>query len=132
MAQTVSQNRCVQRVQFYNLDRVGSLPYQEKFDLVVANPPHYLECPGDPNYQRIAVDANWQAHREFFANIGGYLNPDAVILLQENQAGSLGGPAEFVPMIESNGLRLTAYWTSPKHFDRDGPTQIYYLEIRQK
>ena len=132
VAETVRQNRCVDRARFYNLDHVAGLPNHERFDLVVANPPHYLECPGDLNYQRIAVDPDWQAHREFFANIGGYLNPDAVVLLQENQAGSLQGPAEFLPMIESNGLRLTAYWTSSRYFERDGPTQIYYLEIRQK
>lgn len=132
VAQTVQRNLCVDRVRFHNVDRVGALPDHERFDLVVANPPHYLECPGDANYQRIAVDVDWQAHREFFANIGSYLNPDAVILLQENQAGSLTGPAEFLPMIESNGLRLTAYWTSADYFDRAGPTQIYYLEIRQK
>ena len=132
VAETVRLNACADRVRFHNLDRVGTLPDLERFDLVVANPPHYLECPGDSNYQRIAVDVNWQAHQEFYAHIGRYLNPDAVILLQENQAGSLQGPAEFLPMIESNGLRLTAYWTSAAYFDRAGPTQIYYLEIRQK
>lgn len=132
VAQTVKRNQCADRARFLHLDHVAYLPDHERFDLVVANPPHYLECPGDSNYQRIAVDANWQAHREFFANIGKHLNPDAVILLQENQAGSLAGPAEFLSMIESNGLRLTAYWTSAAYFDRNGPTQIYYLEIRQK
>jgi methylase of polypeptide subunit release factors len=132
VVQTVQRNQCGDRARFLHLDNVAHLPDHERFDLIVANPPHYLECPGDSNYQRIAVDVDWQAHREFFANIGGYLNPNALILLQENQAGSLAGPAEFLPMIESNGLRLTAYWTSPTYFDRAGPTQIYYLEIRQK
>ena len=132
VTETIRQNRCQDRARFYNLDRIGSLPRHERFDLVVANPPHYRECPGDINYQRIAVDTDWQTHQEFYANIRQYLNPDAVILMQENQAGSLGGPAEFLPMIESNGLILTAYWTSPTYFDRSGPTQIYYLEIRQK
>lgn len=132
VAETVRQNRCGDRARFYNLDRVGDLPDQERFDLVVANPPHYLECPGDLNYQRIAVDQHWRAHLEFYANIGRHLNPDAVILMQENQAGSLAGPAEFLPMIEGNGLKLTGYWTSDQYFDRSGPTQIYYLEIRQK
>ena len=120
------------RVQFYNLDRVSAFPDHERFDLVVANPPHYLVCPGDDNYQRIAVDPDWQAHEEFYGHIGNHLNPDGMILMQENQAGSLQGPAEFLPMIERNGLRLTGYWTSPQHFDRAGPTQIYYMEIRQK
>jgi methylase of polypeptide subunit release factors len=132
VADTVGRNRCGDRVQFYNLDRVSALPDHERFDLVVANPPHYLTCPGDDNYQRIAVDTGWTAHQEFYRHIGSHLNPDGMILMQENQAGSLLGPAEFLPMIEHNGLRVTAYWTSPQHFDRSGPTQIYYLEIRQK
>lgn len=132
VADTVRQNQCGHRARFYNLDRVASLPSDEKFDLVVANPPHYLLCPGNDNYQRIAVDPDWQAHKEFYASIGGYLTPDAVILLQENQAGSLKGPAEFYTMIERHSLKVTAYWTSPQHFDCHGPTQIYYMEIRQK
>ena len=132
VAHTVRQNQCEDRAQFYNLDRVAALPDHERFDLVVANPPHYLQCPGDDNYQRIAVDTHWQAHQEFYANISHYLNAGAVILMQENQAGSLQGPAEWLSMIERNGLALTAYWTSGLHWDRSGPTQIYYLEIRQK
>lgn len=132
VAATVQQNHCQDRARFYNLDRVALLPPTERFDLVVANPPHYLECPGDANYQRLAVDPGWHAHEEFYQNIGRYINPGAVILMQENQAGSLGGPAEFMPMIERNGLQVTAYWSSADHFDRSGPTQIYYLEIRQK
>ena len=132
VAETVKHNGCSDRVQFYNLDRVSALPDHEHFDLVVANPPHYLTCPGDDNYQRIAVDPDWRAHEEFYRHIGSHLNPDAVILLQENQAGSLLGPAEFLPMIELNGLRCTGYWTSPQYFDRSGTAQIYYMEIRQK
>jgi len=132
VAETVRSNHCSDHARFYCLDRIAAMPDNERFDLVVANPPHYLTCPGDDNYQRIAVDTDWQAHEEFYRHIGSHLNPDAVILMQENQAGSLLGPAEFLPMIERNGLRLTGYWTSPQYFDRSGPAQIYYMEIRQK
>lgn len=132
VALTVQNNHCDHRARFRNLDRVALLPESDRFDLVVANPPHYLTCPGDANYQRIAVDQRWQAHEEFYGSIGRHLNPGATILMQENQAGSLLGPAEFMPMIERNGLAVTGYWTSARYFDRAGPTQIYYLEIRQK
>ena len=130
--QTTSANLCSDRVDFYCLDNVADIPQHEIFDLIVANPPHYLQCPGDSNYQRIAVDTEWQAHREFFANIGKHMHEHSIILLQENHAGSLDGPNEFFGMIDRNGLKVTGYWTSPQHFDRSGPTQIYYLEIRQK
>lgn len=129
---TARANGCESQVRFFNADRISLLPRDQQFDLVVANPPHYLQCPGDDNYQRIAVDQGWQAHYEFYQNISGYLNPESVILMQENQAGSLLGPGEFMPMIEAHGLKVTGYWTSPGYFDRSGPTQIYYLEIRQK
>lgn len=132
VAETVTRNQIGTRTTFYCRCEIAQLPNDEQFDLIVANPPHYLECQGNANYQRIAVDPNWQVHREFYRNIGCHMRPEAVILMQENQAGSLGGPAEFRNMIEQSGLRITGYFTSPQHFDTRGPTQIYYLEIRQK
>lgn len=116
----------------YVTGTVSGLPESEKFDLVVANPPHFLQCPGDDNYQRIAVDANWSAHREFFANIGRHLLPNGVILLQENQAGSLNRERDFEPFIDAAGLEITAVINSPSHYTPDHYTQIYYIEIRQK
>jgi len=132
VSDTTRRNHIEHRTTFYCLDQIAQLPDTEQFDLVVANPPHYLECPGDQNYQRIAVDPDWQAHREFYLHIRRHLRPDGVILMQENQAGSLDGPAEFRDMIDRAGLSITAYFTSPQHFDTQGPTQIYYIEIRQK
>jgi hypothetical protein len=128
---TVKQHSLSDRVSCYASDTVGNIPGHEQFDLVVANPPHYLECPGDENYQRIAVDHDWQAHNEFFKNIGFHLTDDGIILLQENQAGSIKGPAGWADMIDRNGLTLTAYWSSPRWFDSHGPTQIYYMEIQK-
>lgn len=120
------------RVAWRLSDRIADLP-DHQFDLVVANPPHYLECPGDDDYQRIAVDPNWRAHREFFENIGQRLADDGVILLQENQAGSIQGVEEFREMIESNGLAITEVIQSPGYWHHPGPwCQIYYIEIRAK
>lgn len=130
--ETTLRNQVQNQTTFYCCDRIAQLPDDEQFDLIVANPPHYLECPGDANYQRIAVDPDWQAHREFYQHIRHHMLPDAVMLMQENQAGSLSGPAEFRDMIERAGLRITGYFTSPEHYDTQGPTQIYYIEIRKK
>jgi methylase of polypeptide subunit release factors len=129
---TTNINLCGDHTSFYCCDRISDLPPDEMFDLIVANPPHYLQCPGDANYQRIAVDPDWQAHREFYSHIGRHMNPDSVILMQENQAGSIDGPVEFRDMIYRAGLKITGYFTSDLHYDTAGPTQIYYLEIRQK
>lgn len=125
----ITAQQCPGQVTTYVTDSLSVLPKFEQFDLVVANPPHYLECPGDDNYQRIAVDINWQAHQDFYAHIGQHLAPDAVILMQENMAGSLGGIKDFEPFINNNNLEIQKWFTSPKYFDISGPTQIYYIEI---
>lgn len=129
--QTAEINR-LNTVSAYVTGTVAGLPADEKFDLVVANPPHFLQCPGDDNYQRIAVDHNWQAHQEFFANISDHLEPGAVILLQENQAGSLNREKDFEPFIAAAGLEITAVFDSANHYTPNHYTQIYYIEIRQK
>jgi methylase of polypeptide subunit release factors len=116
----------------YNVGLISALPKHERFDLVVSNPPHFLTCPGDDNYQRIAVDQNWTAHQEFFAHIGQYLLPNAVILLQENQAGSLKRAQEFESLIDAGGLEITGVFNSPNHYIQDQHTQIYYIKIRKK
>lgn len=126
---TIQTNQLQDCVSAYVGNSLSILPKHEQFDLVVANPPHYLECPGDDNYQRIAVDIDWQAHRDFFAHIGRHLTSDGVILLQENQAGSLNGVEDFRPFIESNNLKIKDSFKSNKFYDSDGPTQIYYIEI---
>ena len=92
----------------------------------------FRSCPGNDNYQRIAVDVDWAAHQEFFVNIGQHLLPNGVILLQENQAGSLRREAEFEQYINNAGLEITDVFNSPKHYTPDHYTQIYYIEIRQK
>jgi methylase of polypeptide subunit release factors len=129
VATTVRTNQLQHCVSAYVGNSLSVLPDYEQFDLVVANPPHYLECPGDDNYQRIAVDINWQAHQDFFAYIGQHLTDDGVILLQENQAGSLNGVEDFRPFIEGNNLKITDCFRSTQYYDSSGPTQIYYIEI---
>lgn len=132
VATTIAMNHLDDYVDAYLADSLSLLPKDLKFDLVVANPPHYLECPGDDNYQRIAVDLGWRAHRDFFAHIGQHLTEDGVILLQENRAGSLNGVEDFREMIEHNGLYITDHYNSIEFFDTNGPMQIYYIEIRAR
>ena len=117
-------------VRTYHGDSLSCLPAHERFDLVIANPPHYLQCPGDENYQRLAVDPDWQAHKDFFEHISYHLPADGMILLQENQAGSMRREAEWRSMIEQNGLRINAVFDSPGFYNQPGPwCQIYYIEI---
>lgn len=122
-------NGCGDRVTAYATAFVADLPEFEQFDLVVSNPPHFLECPGNDNIQRIKVDENWQAHREFFINIKHHLAPNGVILLQENQAGSLNREQDFAADIESAGLKITKVFDSQKYYTPNDHTQIYYIEL---
>lgn len=117
-------------VQAYLGSSLACLPADQRFDLVVANPPHYLECEGGDNYQRLAVDPDWKAHRDFFEHIGDHLDSDGMILLQENQAGSLRREAEWRDVIEANGLMVRSVFDSPRWYNSPGPwCQIYYIEI---
>jgi methylase of polypeptide subunit release factors len=117
------------RASAYATAAVAGLPIAKQFDLVVANPPHFLECPGDDNIQRIKVDADWAAHREFFLSIKQHLLPNGIILLQENQAGSLAREQEFEADINESGLKITAVFDSKRYYTPNDHTQIYYIEI---
>jgi len=132
VAMTIQENQLQSTASGYTTGTVSGLPPHEKFDLVVANPPHFLTCPGDDNYQRIAVDQNWAAHQEFFQNIAQHLLPGGIVLLQENQAGSLNREQDFAPFIESAGLTVTAVFDSPQYYTPGHHTQIYYIEIQKK
>jgi methylase of polypeptide subunit release factors len=120
------------RASAYATSSVAGLPIIKQFDLVVANPPHFLTCPGDDTIQRIKVDQNWAAHQDFFVNIKQHLMPNGVILLQENQAGSIAREKEFEGDIQSAGLRITAVFNSKHYYTPNDHTQIYYIEIQHQ
>ena len=55
--------------------------------------------------------------------------PNGVILLQENQAGSLNRERDFAADIDAAGLKITAVFNSDQYYTPDDHTQIYYIEI---
>lgn len=104
--------------------RVGGLPEDEKFDLVVANPPHVDDFfsflrnsrlqRGNPisflSAARMCVDHKFSAHKEFFANIKNYLTEDADILLIENSDNfTLKGWARENGLQHVNSYKLPVY-----------------------
>jgi methylase of polypeptide subunit release factors len=79
-------------VKTYCLDSIANLPITEKFDLIVANPPHFSfpifhQEHVFKNNHRIYLDTNWQIHKDFFENISKHLADDGIILLQESSWG---------------------------------------------
>lgn len=76
-------------VNYYVCDKVNSMPKNQKFDLVVANPPHALYdhwiSVGEEydTIHRLTVDLDWHLHKEFYENIVSYLNPNADIYISQ-------------------------------------------------
>jgi len=130
-------NHCESLVDLYLLKDLSLLPKDQKFDLIVSNPPHANGFDDEDswfsNNNRLTSDINWEAHRNFFFNIKDHLLPDGIILLQENYAGST--VETFSQWIQNAGLKITDTFDSPKYYqDFDENTwpkiKIYYIEIR--
>lgn len=98
---TVADNGLTDRVAVYHSDNLKSIPATEQWDLVVSNPPHFVDdLIGDLK----GHDPDWSLHRAFYAGVGKHLKPDGVICLQENNRGSTA--ETFRAMIEQAGLRI--------------------------
>lgn len=117
-------NDFLDRVKVIISDTVGNLPEEEKFDLVVANPPHVDDFfaflrnskmqRGNPlsflSAARMCVDHKFSAHKEFFKNIRKYLTDDADLLLIENTDNfTLKGWARENGLQHINSYKLPVY-----------------------
>jgi methylase of polypeptide subunit release factors len=99
----ISDNGLEEKVAAFMSDNLGNIPSQEKWDLVVSNPPHFddvKEFLGDLR----GHDDGWHIHRKFFSQVGQFLNPGGVIVLQENNFGSTA--ETFREMVEAEGLEI--------------------------
>ena len=98
---TVRVNKLDDRVSVYQSDNLKNIPASEIWNLIVSNPPHFIDqYEGDIR----AHDPNWQIHRNFFETVGDHLAKDGVIILQENNRGSV--VETFRPMIEQSGFEI--------------------------
>lgn len=81
IARTIVENGFKGRVRFYLSDNLKGLPPEERFDLVVGNPPWaYREIPGLAN-PLIPNDPGWRLHRDFFGGISEHLADNAEIVV---------------------------------------------------
>lgn len=98
---TVRYNRLGDRVTVYHSDNLKAIPASEQWDLIVSNPPHF---PVDRITDIRLHDPSFQLHRDFFNDVGKFLKPNGVIVLQEN---NLGSTAEtFREMVDAASLRI--------------------------
>lgn len=119
---TSEANNITDRVTTYQCDEVNKIPKHEKFDLIVANPPHcFNPFPGDniDHAIRLVVDQDWKIHKEFFNNITSYLLPDADIFLSET-----GIYQEHIQLAKQNGLKFKGTLPAPALCKDAGDTSI--------
>lgn len=99
---TIAENDLSDRVGVTRSDNLRQIPPGERWDLVVANPPHYGRYVFRQDLRD--DDLRWRIHREFFETVAQFLEPGGMIVLVENRLGSR--PQTFRPMIEAAGLKV--------------------------
>lgn len=120
------------RAQAYCAPDLSWLEPGHEFDLVVGNPPPartYADFDVRPenydhgfdNYNRIFVDPDWAAHRDFVNNINRNLAPGAVVLIKNNFARVSKGDWE--PLLKGTGLRIV------RAFRERWLPAMWYLEL---
>lgn len=130
---SVEANQLADRVSVYHSDNLKNISASERWNLVVSNPPHFVETYVDGvrtdeySGDRRAYDPEWSIHREFFATVKAFLAPGGVIILQENGAGSTAD--SFRDMIEQAGLEIIfVQGGAPQRVPLGG---IYYIGIKR-
>jgi predicted RNA methylase len=115
---TAAHNELEDRVVVYRSDALEQIPDSERWDLVVANPPHFSERNADIRI----FDPGWELHRRFYASVASHMNPGGLVVMAENQAGS--DPELFEEMIRAGGGQPLAI--HPGTDIHGGPNGIYY------
>lgn len=122
---TVRLNHLEDRVSVYHSNNLRSIPANERWNLVVSNPPHFIDqYEGDIR----AHDPGWAIHREFFDTIHRHLTDDGVIVLQENNRGSV--VETFREMIDTAGLEIV--FTHGDHKELTTESIFYFVGIIKK
>jgi methylase of polypeptide subunit release factors len=122
---TVAANKLEDRVTVYLSDNLKSIPKSEQWDLVVSNPPHFV----DRYFGNLrAHDPDWRIHREFLSTVEPFLMPGAVIILQENSAGAT--VETFRGMIEGAGFKIVFVQGGYKELTADH--RFFYIGIMRR
>lgn len=117
---TIEANGLHDRVSLYHSNNLHAIPEKEQWDLVVGNPPHFID---DHHGNLRAFDKDWQIHEKFYEQVSDHLAPGGVILIQENNRGS--SLYDFKKMIESNGLSVVYH--SEHDLNRSKHDRFYFI-----
>jgi hypothetical protein len=101
---TAAFNGIEDRVRVYLSDGLDAIPHEERWDLVVGNPPNYSST--GPAQDLRGSDPLWNLRRRFYREIGGFLQPGGNVIMVEDERAS--APETFEPMIREGGGQLRA------------------------
>jgi hypothetical protein len=118
---TAAHNDLEERVVVYKSDALDQIPASERWDLVVANPPHFLPQPAQAPDARV-FDPGWDLHRRFYGSVARHMNPDGLVIMAESQGGS--DPELFAEIIRDGGGQPLA--AHPGTDIRGRPNGVYY------
>jgi methylase of polypeptide subunit release factors len=104
--QTVANNNLANQVRVYDSDCFDELPKGDKFDLIIANPPHCGTANDSPGGHSSLLynDVGWQVHKKFYRQVPEYATATTRIILQED--AELSNAEDFREIIESAGLEV--------------------------
>jgi len=107
---TTEFNGLSDRVRYYVSNLLENIPSDLRFDLVIANPPHFRDLSfcskygcDDTNILK-TMDKDFALHRAFYHGIVDYLRPGGSVVFVENSEAS--SPEDFKKMITESGLRF--------------------------
>jgi methylase of polypeptide subunit release factors len=102
--ETIRRNHLEDRVRVYRSDCLDDIPADERWDLVVGNPPHFDGSEDDYRSAIRLIDPNWTIHRKLYRDVAAHLRPGGRVMLQEN--GHASRPEDFAEMIAGSGLEI--------------------------
>lgn len=118
---TAKFNGIEHRVTTYVSDCLSQIPADERWDMVVGNPPTLL--PGGREDDILSNDPDWKVHKSFYASIKRFMKPGGHVMMVEDRGFS--APELFEPMILNGGGKLVA--TLPGKNLRGQDFEKYYM-----
>jgi methylase of polypeptide subunit release factors len=118
---TAVYNELQDVVTVYESDVFDAIPESEQWDLVIGNPPHFLDDPDRPDNVKV-VDRDWQVHERFYTSVARHMRPGGVVVMSENTAAT--DPEVFADMIRRGGGNPVA--AHPGTDIQGRPNGLYY------
>lgn len=85
---TIKSNGLGRMVNIYTSDVLKNIPKNEKWDLVVSNPPMFNGTQEAYKKDIIGIDPGWRIHKAFYKDVSRHLNKNGAVLFVESLIGS--------------------------------------------